>query len=148
MITKEQHGSCSKDAGNKECDGATKGDSDKMNGFDPRVNESLSTNMSQISKENIVTDTNGQTKDQSPLKIHSELSPSNKNGHKGEKTKHEANEGIELSRIPDSEVGNGTKSKNTLSSVQLPPSSSSVIQIDQEQLEIQFHKQTKILLFV
>ena len=125
MITKEQHGSCSKDTGNKECDGATKSDSDKMNGFDPGGKENSP-------QQNIATHSNGQTEDQTPLKIHSEPTSRNNKDHKGEKMKHEANEGIELSMIPESETESRTKSENTQSLVNQLPTNSSVIQIDRE----------------
>jgi hypothetical protein len=88
--------------------------------------------MSKISELNIRTDNNGQAKGQASNKIHSELTTfTDKSEPKGEKTKQEATDTIELSRVSNPGVSNGTTMNNTQSHSQ-PPPNSSVIQLDQE----------------
>ena len=132
MITKEQHGNCSKETANKDCEGAKKSDSDTLNSFDPGGKESSSTNMSKISELNNRTDNNGEAKGQASNKIHSELTTfTDKSEPKGEKTKQEVNDTIELSKVSSPGVRNGTTMTNTQSHSQ-PPPNSSVIQLDQD----------------
>ena len=136
MITKEQHGNCSKEAANNDCEpqGAIRGNSNIMNGFDPGGKDGSATNNQQISERNIPTD-NSQDVNISTTKIHSELVPYGEDEPKGEKTKQGANDCIELSVIPNVDVGNGSPLQNTQSSSQTPPNSS-VIQIVQEPQQI------------
>ena len=80
MITKEQHGNCSKESENKECEGAGKADSDVMNGFDPGGREDgSSTTKSRQNDQNIPTDDSTDLHDKSSDKIHSETKSLDKN---------------------------------------------------------------------
>ena len=126
MITKEQHGNCSKEAASKNCEGAKKSESDTSNSFDPGGKDSSCTTMSKISEVNVRTDSNGPAKGQASNKIHSELTTFvDKSEPKGEKTKQGDNDAIELSKISITGVGNGTTTKNANSHAQ-PPLLSSV----------------------
>ena len=133
MITKEQHGNCSKESENKECEGAGKADSDVMNGFDPGGREDgSSTTKSRQNDQNIPTDDSTDLHDKSSDKIHSETKCLDKNTLKGEKPKL-VNDCIELSTIPSCDVSNGTTAKtNTQPYSPPPPSNSSLILINEE----------------
>ena len=126
MITKEQYGNSGKDTASKEYETAQKSDNEAMNGFDPGGTGASNANMSQT---NIPTETNGQTNGHHPNKIHSELTiTSHKSDIKGEKSKQNENDSIELSNLPLSEMNNRS-SQNTQSISQSNPNSS-VIQIE------------------
>ena len=127
MITKEQHGNCSKEASNKDCEGAKKSESDTLNSFDPGGKDGSCTTMSKISEVNVRTDNNGPAKGQASNKIHSELTTFvDKSEPKGEKTKQVDNDTIELSKMSITGVGNGTTMKNTNSHAQPPLLSSAI----------------------
>ena len=110
MITNEQHGNCGKEEASKDYETAQKSDSDAMNGFDPGGKGDSNSTMSQITRQNIPAEANGQTKSQHLNKIHSELTISLRNSDefKGEKSKQRDNDSIELSNIPKSEVNNSS----------------------------------------
>ena len=79
MIAKEQHGNCGKETETKDYETAQKSDSEAMNGFDPGGKGNSNSNMSQTTKQNIPTETNGQAHGHYPDKIHSELTIASNN---------------------------------------------------------------------